>query len=111
MYRAALEKADWLVSHADSHIRPFKDLNGDTGFYVLKRHNSGKYKKITKTLLEKFEKALAGEKDRHIEDYKELVQERNVYSSVRTIEMLAYRKVYCCGAAGVPGVALCVPGG
>ena len=56
-------------------------------------------------------KALAGEKDRHIEDYKELVQERNVYSSVCTIEMLAYRKVYCCSAAGVPRVALCVPGG
>lgn len=72
MYREALVKADWFVSHKDTHIHPFRDTNGDIAYYVLKRHNAGKYKRISARLIEMFEAALRGEKDRRIKDYDHL---------------------------------------
>ena len=103
MYRAALEKADWLVSHADTHISAFRDVDGEVCFYVLSRNNSGKYKKITKKLLELFEKALRGEKDRRIEDYKELVQVR-IDSDACMVVMVAFACAYVKYVAKVPQV-------
>ena len=64
--KGMLEKAKWYVEHQLKYIKPDKDNDGDTMFYVLAKDNPGKYTQITNQLLRCYNAAVRGEKDKAV---------------------------------------------
>ena len=63
-----IKKALWYVDHQDSHVNIYPWENGDYGYYILRKDNPGGVKKLTKRLIEMYEQANAGHRDRRVVD-------------------------------------------
>jgi len=63
-----IEKALWYVAHQDTHVNIYEWENGDYGYYILRKDNPGGVKKLTKRLIEMYEQANAGRRDRRVVD-------------------------------------------
>ena len=56
------------MDHQDTHVNIYEWENGDYGYYILRKDNPGGVKKLTKRLIEMYEQANAGHRDRRVED-------------------------------------------
>lgn len=63
-----IEKSLWYVQHSETHVHAFKNDDGEINFYVLRKDNTTGYKKISPRLIEMYEAASEGTKDRRIKD-------------------------------------------
>ena len=63
-----IEKALWYVDHQDTHVHIYEWEGGDYGYCILRKDNPGGVKKLTKRLIEMYEQANAGHRDRRVVD-------------------------------------------
>jgi hypothetical protein len=79
-----LVKALYYIDNQDTHVWTFQDEREDKhSFYVLKKDNEYGAKKITTKLIELFEAARYGEKDKRIKDHASLLAVCDVLHVVR----------------------------
>ena len=85
--KAMLAKALYYIDNQDTHVWTFDDDTREEdkmlSFYVLKKDNEYKAKKITPKLIDLFEAARGGEKDSRIKDHASLLAVCDVLHEVR----------------------------
>ena len=72
--KGMMAKALWYIENQTTHIHAKRMGDGEVGFYILIKNNSGKFKSITKKLVEMYEKALNGEPDDRLADVEHLCE-------------------------------------
>ena len=70
--RGMIEKALWYVDHQETHVWVVKTTDDRDGFYLLRKDHKTGYKKISQKLVEMYEHATQGVKDRRIKDLEHL---------------------------------------
>ena len=85
--KAMLAKALYYIENQDTHVWTFDDDTREEdkmhSFYVLKKDNEYKAKKITPKLIDLFEAARGGQKDSRIKDHASLLAVCDVLHEVR----------------------------
>ena len=71
--RRMIEKALWYVDHQETHVCVVQTTDNRDGYYLLRKdHSLTSFKKINQKLVEMYERATQGLKDRRIKDLKQL---------------------------------------
>ena len=85
-----MKKALWYIEHQETHILEARDNDGEKMWYVLRRDNDSGYKKIEKRLIEMFEAAMQGEKDRRVKDLDHLLDVCRLFHIVEQPDALYF---------------------
>ena len=93
----------WYIGHQETHVHAFKLESGVIGYYILSQNNKLNAKKITKTLIEKYEAACNGHKDARIKSLKELLA---VCTSIHYI-IPTSEACHLCECEGNPASLVC----
>ena len=72
--RKMIEKAIWYVENRNTHVHAFRMPDESIGYYILRKDSYGRYRKIEPRLLEMFNKACSGERDKRIKDLGHLAE-------------------------------------
>ena len=101
--KAVMEKALWYVEHRETHMHIVHHRATDTySYYIMKKDS--KYRKIETRLIEMYENACDGEKDRRVRDLDHLFEICDLLHLVRDAD----EKWGCPGGEGNPAKLICV---
>lgn len=110
-----MKKALWYIENQTTHVHAARDAQAEVGFYFLRKaHELTGVTKITKKLVEMYECALEGERDRRIQDFDHL---REVCSSLHFVHVpldvwgcipcYGNPAGYVCDCKGCKGYGIC----